>query len=1214
MRIVTIAILLASVIVAGAQTPVVTLAQASRQTVDLGGALTLSLNVTSPGMVTYRWMHNGRPIQDATSATYTIAHAAGTDNGWYTVTVSNGFGAITSPVTFVNVAVPKPQVLEFFARSDGAAMAPSTGPALAVMARGASSANSALTDQTDIVAVAAGRGHRLQLMKDGTVVGFGSNDQGQATIPTGLADVVAISAAGDLSLALKSDGHVAAWGSNFFGEGSVPVGLANVVAIAAGSSHCLALRSDGTVVAWGSDSFGESSVPTGVGSIVAIAAGGASLALKSDGTLVSWGTSGSTQPPSALNDVVDIAAGFTFGAVLRGSGTVADWPFWTSSEFFNTEGSEVVAISAQGNYLAALKRDGTVDTWYRNYGAGGVVPDPMERIVVPATIDHVVGVAAGVAELVLLRDAASDVAPSISEQPTNQVANVGGGAWFSVAAAGLPALQYQWYFNGAPIPYATHSTLQLSAVTPSSAGTYSVVVANLSGSITSASATLTVVPAPTVVSVSPARQVVGIGGDLTLNANATSDAVATYQWTRNGRPISGATRSEYTIHHATVADAGWYRVIVTNHVGSTASPVVFVNVTVNPARVVVWGDSSFGTASVPVTLTDVAAVAGGYGYCLALKGDGTVVQWPAQSDMVVPSGLRDVVAIAAGRAASVALKSDGTLAAWGRRAPDVSKVAGVVSIAVNDFDMVSALSSDGTLYSLSVSNPSSSTGVSGPGTIAMGITHTAMMRDDGSVQAWSWVSPVPAAATIPTDLGAVSAIAARDYSTIVLQTDGTVRMWPAGPAGDLPIPSGLRGVVAIAAHGGNGLALSRDGGVVAWGGISSGVNSVPAAVTRAAAIGAGTFSGIAVCDASPVAAPVITDPPASATVAPGSTTTLFVSTAGSGVGEQYQWFRNGMPLAGAIDARLTLLHVQPSDGGAYTVTVTNTRGTVTSSVATLTVDSTSNPGRLVNLSVRAQAGEGDRTLIAGFVIGGDANATAKPLLIRGMGPSLEPFHVDGFLADPELRLHTDSGVIAANDDWLGDPLTLRMAKSVAAFDCTSTTSKDAALAVALHPGRYTAHVTGAGDTNGIALAEIYDATPADALTSVGARLSNISARAQVDSDRTLIVAGFVIAGSTDRTVLIRGIGPTLHAFQVNDALADPKLDLFGDSGLLQSNNDWGGSDVLARTFTSVGAFGLDPTSKDAVLLVTLPPGKYTAQLSGVGSSSGIALVEVYEVP
>ena len=130
----------------------------------------------------------------------------------------------------------------------------------------------------------------MALKSDGTVVGWGDNNHGQAIAPAGSSNVTAISAGQYHGLELRSDSTVIGWGDNGVAQATPPAGLAGVVAIAAGAYHSVALKSDGTVVSWGDNYFGEVTTPTGLAGVVAIAAGGFhSLALKSDGTVVGWG-------------------------------------------------------------------------------------------------------------------------------------------------------------------------------------------------------------------------------------------------------------------------------------------------------------------------------------------------------------------------------------------------------------------------------------------------------------------------------------------------------------------------------------------------------------------------------------------------------------------------------------------------------------------------------------------------------------------------------------------------------------------------------------------------------------------------------------------------------------------------------------------------------------------------------------------------------------
>lgn len=355
-----------------------------------------------------------------------------------------------------------------------------------------------------------------------------------------------------------------------------------------------------------------------------------------------------------------------------------------------------------------------------------------------------------------------------------------------------------------------------------------------------------------------------------------------------------------------------------------------------------------------------------------------------------------------------------------------------------------------------------------------------------------------------------------------------------------------------------------------------------------------------------VAIPVISVAPQSQTVGLGGALTLSVTASGTGT-LTYQWSKDGAALAGATAANYTVASMTAANAGNYTVAVSNANGTVVSAAAVVTTAAPI-PGRLINLSVRTYAGTGAQTLALGFVLSGTPN---KTLLVRGIGPGLTAFGVSGVLADPVLTLlgpNSATTVAAANDNW--NTLDAATMTAVGAFALTPG-SKDAALVATLAAGSYTAQVTGVGGTIGTALAEIYDTAIAS-----GARLVNLSARAQVDTVSGVLTAGFVISGNLPKTVLIRGIGPGLQQFAVVGVLANPRLDLYdGNNAFVQGNDDWGGTAALTTAFAQTGAFTLpDPASKDAVLLVTLPPGSYTAQVSGVGGTTGIALVEIYELP
>ena len=129
------------------------------------------------------------------------------------------------------------------------------------------------------------------------------------------------------------------------------------------------------------------------------------------------------------------------------------------------------------------------------------------------------------------------------------------------------------------------------------------------------------------------------------------------------------------------------------------------------------------------------------------------------------------------------------------------------------------------------------------------------------------------------------------------------------------------------------------------------------------------------------------------------------------------------------------------------------------------------------------------------------------------------------------------------------------------------------------------------------------------------RLLNVSSRTQVGTGLDMPVVGFVVGPGPAKNVLIRAVGPGLSSFGVSGVIADPKIDVFDGAGkLVNSNDNWTTTTIgNANAFANVGAFNLTTGSKDAALQLTLAPGAYTAQVSGVGTATGVALMEVYDV-
>lgn len=375
--------------------------------------------------------------------------------------------------------------------------------------------------------------------------------------------------------------------------------------------------------------------------------------------------------------------------------------------------------------------------------------------------------------------------------------------------------------------------------------------------------------------------------------------------------------------------------------------------------------------------------------------------------------------------------------------------------------------------------------------------------------------------------------------------------------------------------------------------------------------------------AAAAGAPVIVTQPKSAALATTGSYTMNVAVTGAGP-FTYAWtFRAAgssttEPFPLATGPSYTIGSVQPADAGTYTVTVSNSFGAVTSSSATVTVAplTTTTDTLAANISTRGRVGTGASMLIGGFHVGG---STAKNVLLRAAGPSLATYGVTGFLADPVLTLlDSNANVVAQNDNWQTGANAAQitaMSTRLGAFQFADG-SRDAALLVTLPPGTYTAQVSGANGTNGVALFEAYDAD-ADAATSRTRPLLNISTRGQVGTGENALIAGLVVTGPGPRTFLVRAVGPSLTSFGVPGALDDPFLQIYQGETLLHENDDWdtpsSAQPALRAAATTVGAFQLG-VRRDSALLITLQPGAYTAKVTGFNGVTGIALIEIYEMP
>lgn len=252
-----------------------------------------------------------------------------------------------------------------------------------------------------------------------------------------------------------------------------------------------------------------------------------------------------------------------------------------------------------------------------------------------------------------------------------------------------------------------------------------------------------------------------------------------------------------------------------------------------------------------------------------------------------------------------------------------------------------------------------------------------------------------------------------------------------------------------------------------------------------------------------------------------------------------------------------------------------------------------------NISTRLQIGTSDNVLIAGFILQGP-DGSAKTVVVRGIGPSLAGAGITNPLANPTLELHdATGGLIATNDNWKDTQETEINAAQLAPID-----DLESALLQTLSPGAYTAIVRGLNGGTGVGLAEVYGLDPASAASVV-----NISTRGSVGVGDNVMIGGLIITGADPVNIVARAIGPSLGNFGVDGALQDPTLELHDTNGNVTSNDNWRDTQQ-----DEIIADQLAPTDdRESAIAATLIPGAYTAIVSGKNGTTGVALIEFYQL-
>ena len=255
-------------------------------------------------------------------------------------------------------------------------------------------------------------------------------------------------------------------------------------------------------------------------------------------------------------------------------------------------------------------------------------------------------------------------------------------------------------------------------------------------------------------------------------------------------------------------------------------------------------------------------------------------------------------------------------------------------------------------------------------------------------------------------------------------------------------------------------------------------------------------------------------------------------------------------------------------------------------------------------------------MIGGFIVQGTGT---KRVIIRAIGPELTQYGITNALANPTLELHNATGaLLGSNDNWqttiIGGIIASDQVSDIQNSGHAPTAASESAIIANLAPGNYSAIVRGVSNTMGVALVEAYDLSPGT--TSI---LGNISTRGFVQTGESVMIGGFTVQGTGAKRVIIRAIGPELTQYGITNALANPTLELHNTAGaLIGSNDDWQttiiGGIITSNQVSDIQNSGHAPTAaNESAIIADLAPGNYTAIVRGVNSTTGVALVEVYDL-
>jgi len=589
--------------------------------------------------------------------------------------------------------------------------------------------------------------------------------------------------------------------------------------------------------------------------------------------------------------------------------------------------------------------------------------------------------------------------PAITAQPVSTSACVGAPASFSVTATGA-GLTYQWRKAGSNIPGATGATYTIASVVVGDAGNYDVVITGTCGTVTSNTVTLTV-NTPPAITIQPVSTSACVGAPASFSVTATGLGL-TYQWRKAGSPIPGATGATYTIPSVVVGNAGNYDVVITGTCGTVTSNTVTLTVNTPPA-----------ITAQPVSTS--ACVGAPASFSVTATGTGLTYQWrKAGSPMPGAIGATYTIpSVVVGNAGNYDVVITGTCG---------TVTSNTVTLTVNTPPAITAQPS-GT--SACVGAPASFS-VTATGT---GLTY--QWRKAGT--------PIPGATGATYTIPSVVVGNAGNYDVVITGTCGTVTSNTVtltvntSPAITTQ-PAGTSACVGASAS--FSVTATGTGLTYQWrkaGSNIPGATGTTYTITSVVPGDAGNYDVVITGTCGTVTSntvtltvnnpPSITLQPTGATQCAGTNVTFSVTALGSGL--TYQWRKNGTNIPGATGTSYILSNITIGDAGNYDVVITGTCGTLTSSVATLTVNT---PPSITDQPDNLTACEGTNAVFSVTAVG-----TGLTYQWRKNGANI------GGATNPVLTLTGITPVSAGNYDV------------VISGTCGNITSNTAILTVALNP-------------------------------------------------------------------------------------------------------------------------------------------------------------------